>query len=108
MLAQWKIKSVTKAVSINRTVPATLLAIVMHLTGVLGILFWRRDLFLMLTPFNLLVMFFLLIWTLPEKNKTLYRFFILAFCLGVGTEMIGIKTGLLFGHYQYGKILGSE
>jgi len=106
MLAQWNIKSVTKTVSINRTLTATVLAIVMHLAGVLGILFWRRDWFLMLTPFNLLVMFFLLIWTLPEKNKTIYWFFILAFCLGVGTEMIGVKTGLFFGQYQYGKIMG--
>ena len=106
MLAQWNIKSVTKTVSINRTLTATVLAIVMHLAGALGILYWRRDWFLMLTPFNLLVMFFLLIWTLPEKNKTIYWFFILAFSLGVGSEMIGVKTGLFFGQYQYGKIMG--
>ena len=106
MLAQWNIKSVSKTVSVNRTITATVLAFVMHLSGALGMLFWRRDWFLMLTPFNLLVMFFLLIWTLPEKSKAIYRFFILAFCLGVGTEMIGVKTGLFFGQYQYGKVMG--
>ncbi len=106
MLAHWNIKTASKTGTINRTFTATVLAGVMHLAGAMGMLFWRRDWFLMLTPFNLLVMFFLLIWTLPEKNKKIYQFFILAFLVGITTEMIGVKTGILFGQYQYGNVLG--
>ena len=106
MLAHWNIKTASKTGTINRTHTATVLAVVMHLAGALGMLFWRRDWFLMLTPFNLLVMFFLLIWTLPEKNKKIYRLFVAAFSIGIIAEMIGVKTGILFGQYQYGNILG--
>ncbi len=106
MLAHWNIKLATKAGTINRTLTATVLALVMHLTGALGMLLWRRDWFLMLTPFNLLVMFFLLIWTLPEKKPSVYWFFSGAFLVGIGSEMIGVKTGFLFGQYHYGNILG--
>jgi bisanhydrobacterioruberin hydratase len=106
VLANWNIKTAKKTGTINRTLTATLLAAVMHLTGALGMLFWRRDWFLMLTPFNLLVMFFLLIWTLPEKDGKLYSLMISAFVIGTATEMIGVKTGFLFGHYEYGNVLG--
>ena len=51
-------------------------------------------------------MFFLLIWTLPEKNKNIYGLFTISFAIGIITEIIGVKTGLLFGRYEYGNILG--
>jgi putative membrane protein len=106
VLANWNIKTGQISGTVNRTMTATLLAMVMHLTGALGMIFWRRDWFLMLTPFNLLVMFLLLIWTLPEKNSKLYSLMISAFIIGTGTEMIGVKTGFLFGQYEYGNVLG--
>ena len=91
---------------LNRTRTATILAVIMHGAGALGILYGKRDWFLFLTPFNLLVMILLLGWTLPEKNKRLYIFFAFALLIGLSTEMIGVKTGLLFGHYRYGDTLG--
>jgi bisanhydrobacterioruberin hydratase len=106
MHADWFIKTIHKTGTINRTLTATVLAMVIHLAGALGMLFGRRDWFLMLTPFNLLFMFFLLIWTLPEKNNRLYGFFTLAFFIGLFTEMVGVKTGWLFGNYHYGEVLG--
>ncbi len=106
VIAGWNIKTASKTGTINRTFTATILAVVMHFTGAMGMLFWRRDWFLMLTPFNLLVMFFLLIWTLPEKNRKIYALFAGAFSIGVITEMIGVKTGFLFGQYEYGNVLG--
>jgi bisanhydrobacterioruberin hydratase len=106
VLANWINNTTVKTGSINTTFTATVLAIVMHLAGALGMLFGRRDWFLVLTPFNLLIMFFLMIWTLPEKSFRLYIFFILAFMIGISTEMIGVKTGLLFGNYHYGDTLG--
>jgi putative membrane protein len=106
VLANWNIKTASKTGTINKTLTATILALVRHLTGAMGMLFWRRDWFLMLTPLNLLVMFFLLIWTLPEKNQKLYGLFAAAFIIGIGTEMIGVKTGFLFGQYEYGNALG--
>lgn len=106
MLANWNIKSATKTSIVNRTMTATVLSLVMHFTGAVGLLYGPREWFLMITPFNLLLSFFLLLWTLPEKNRKLYILILAAFLIGISAEMIGIKTGTLFGQYVYGNNLG--
>ncbi|HLO82824.1 MAG TPA: carotenoid biosynthesis protein, partial [Chitinophagaceae bacterium] len=90
----------------NRTKFATILAIAMHLAGAIGIIFGLDKLFAILTPFNLLTMFGLLIWTLPVRTSKVLLFFGVAFITGLASEMIGVKTGALFGNYVYSDILG--
>lgn len=90
----------------NRTKAATILAIAMHLAGIAGIAFGMEELFGLLTPFNLAVMFLLLIYTAPERSPKLLAFFAVAFTVGFAAEMTGIHTGILFGNYSYGSALG--
>ena len=85
---------------------ATALAILFHFFGIIGILFWDREIFVRATPLNLLLMFILLIWVQKEKNGTFLFFVFIAFVIGFLAEMIGVNTGLLFGNYSYGKTLG--
>lgn len=92
--------------SSSKTSFATGLAAVMHAAGLFGTTLGWDGLFSRLTPFNLLTMLVLLIWTLPEKNKKVLVFFIAAFLAGMISETIGVHTGLLFGHYRYGDSLG--
>ena len=83
------------------------LALLFHITGVIGILFTPfKDWFIDSTPIVLLAMFILLINTHVKYVKDFSIFFIIAFIIGMSTEIIGVNTGLLFGHYQYGKVLG--
>lgn len=35
-------------------------------------------------------------------------FFIVVFTIGMFTEIVGVNTGLLFGDYQYGMVLGPK
>lgn len=51
-------------------------------------------------------MFALLLWTQKEKNKYFFLFLSVCVLTGIGVEMIGINTGMLFGNYSYGKVLG--
>lgn len=51
-------------------------------------------------------MAFLLIWNQPKPNKAFLLFLLAAFLTGMGSEMIGVNTGKLFGCYQYGQVLG--
>lgn len=90
----------------NKTRFATLLAIAMHLAGAVGIIFGLDELFAKLTPFNLLTMFGLLIWTLPARTSKVLVFFLVASITGLACEMIGVQTGALFGNYAYSDILG--
>lgn len=85
---------------------ATAIAILFHVIGLGGMLLSKAPFFLNSTPFNLLLMFALLLWTQPGKNIHFFGFVLACFVTGVGVEIIGVKTGLLFGNYRYGEVLG--
>jgi bisanhydrobacterioruberin hydratase len=85
---------------------ATAIAVLFHTIGIVGLLFFDKNFFLQSTPVNLLLMFVLLIWTQNEKNKYFFLFLSVCFLAGIGVEMIGINTGMLFGDYSYGDVLG--
>lgn len=85
------------------------IAILFHVSGAIGILFSPyKDWFISNTPLNLLLMFGLLIWNQKDKNVSFWLFSILAFLTGMGTEMIGVHTGRLFGNYVYGSSMGPK
>ena len=94
---------------ISKQHTATFLAILFHLSGLIGILFTPyKNWFIQNTPINLLLMAVLLIWTQPQKKPSFFLFFAIVFLIGMGAEMIGVNTGRLFGEYQYGDILGTK
>lgn len=88
---------------------ATFLALLFHLSGLLGIL-WTpySDWFVQHTPLNLLLMAALLVLCQEEKKIFFFLFILLCFLVGIGVEMIGVNTGRLFGFYHYGKLLGPQ
>lgn len=98
----------SKQVTYNKAVIATAVAIIFHLVGLIGILFFERSFFVSLTPFNLLLSVTLLIWSQPSKNAWFYAFLLIAFAVGFLAEFIGVNYQLLFGHYEYGKSLGVQ
>jgi bisanhydrobacterioruberin hydratase len=85
---------------------ATAIAVLFHTIGIVGLLYFDKNFFLKSTPVNLLLMFALLIWTQQEKNRYFFLFLAICFLAGIGVEMIGINTGMLFGDYSYGNVLG--
>jgi len=82
------------------------LIIILHAVGLLGLSSSYRYLFLMLSPVNLLLCFLILLINQQEKNKAFTLFCVIIFILGFSLELIGVKTGLLFGEYAYGNTLG--
>ncbi len=85
---------------------ATSIAVLFHAVGVIGILYFDEKFFIQTTGINLLLMFVLLVWTQNEKNLFFLIFFAAVFFVGIIVEMIGVKTGSLFGDYTYGNVLG--
>jgi putative membrane protein len=85
---------------------ATAIAVLFHLIGITGILFFNRNFFVQATPLNLLLMLALLVWTQKEKNLSFFVFMVLVLIVGTSAEMIGVNTGNLFGNYRYGNVLG--
>jgi len=88
---------------------ALFIAILVHVSGVIGILFSSyKDWFISCTPLNLLLMAGLLIFTQKQKNFFFYVFIFICFGTGMITEVTGVNSGYLFGHYVYGEILGKK
>ena len=86
---------------------ALFLALLFHVSGAIGILFTPyKQWFISNTPVNLLLMAALLMFTQKQKNIFFYAFVMLCFFTGLITEIIGVNTGTLFGHYTYGDVLG--
>ncbi len=85
---------------------ATAIAVLFHAIGIAGLLYSDNNFILRSTPVNLLLMFVLLLWTQREKNIYFFLFLTACFCVGIAAEMIGVNTGMLFGDYAYGNILG--
>ncbi len=48
----------------------------------------------------------LIFYTQPQKNNAFYIFFGICVLVGITVEIIGTGTGLLFGNYSYGTVLG--
>lgn len=97
-----------QSISQNKVQWATGIALLIHSVGLMGMIWIDTYWFARMTPLNLLMMFFLIIWVQSEKKKNFYIFLTLAFLVGMVSEIIGVKTGLLFGNYRYGAILGFQ
>lgn len=69
-------------------------------------MFFEASFFIRLTPINLLLMFLLLLYTQKQLNSWTILFIITCLATGIAVEVIGIKTGYLFGDYKYGNVLG--
>ncbi len=78
-----------------------------YLVGLTGIIVpATRSLFIRVTPFSLLMSIFLLYLFHDRYNIRFWLTSLLIFSIGFLVEAVGVKTGILFGAYQYGEILG--
>jgi len=80
--------------------------LIIHTVGIIGLTSSFKDLFLTLTPLNLLISVAFIYINQKEYNESLLVASILIYSLGFIVELIGVKTGLLFGEYSYGNTLG--
>ncbi len=88
---------------------ALFIALLFHIAGAIGILFTPyKNWFIQNTPVNLLIMAALIIITQKQKNFFFFVFLLVTFLVGFAVEYSGANTGMLFGHYTYGNVLGMK
>jgi uncharacterized membrane protein len=88
---------------------AKVLVIALHVVGIIGLSIPEyRDLFLRLTPLQLLSSLFLILAFHRGWSEVFPIFAAAAFWIGFGSELIGIHTGYLYGDYVYGPTLGPK
>lgn len=65
-----------------------------------------RPFFLSLTPITLILSAFCLIINEPERKEPFWFFALFSFAVGMIVEILGVATGVIFGEYSYGEVLG--
>jgi uncharacterized membrane protein len=82
---------------------------IFHLAGVLLLSFGRGQIYqiaLDFVPINLVLTSLLVLKFQKEFSGRFWQFLALAFFGGLVAEIIGVNTGLIFGNYRYGPVLG--
>lgn len=87
---------------------AVLFLLIMYLVGITGHLIpSTRGLMISLTPFTLLLTGGIVAYkTFSHNNKYFVYWGIITYIVTFILEVVGVKTGLIFGKYEYGDILG--
>jgi len=86
---------------------AGFIIILLHFVGMIGLSNdFSRTFFLSLVPFNLLLTFALCFLFISDRIN--FKPIVIIFLLGFFIEVFGVKTGLLFGEYNYGNFLGIQ
>lgn len=79
--------------------------ILVYISGSIGFIL-NPEFFSPFTPYTLLFTCFVFLLHQPKKNNSFFLSFIVIAILGYLIEVIGVKTGLIFGKYKYGDGLG--
>ena len=77
-----------------------------HISGLLGMVFYDLDFFAGYTSINLFLMSIILLANIKLNNKNQIFSLLLIFLIGMFSEFIGVNYGLIFGEYIYGNNLG--
>lgn len=81
---------------------------ILYTVGLVGILWPLSDTFILLTPINLLVSLGIVLLFHPRWSAATLGVLALSYLIGFGAEWFGVQTGLLFGEYAYGPVLGPQ
>lgn len=90
----------------NRFRLSVFLLVAVYTVGIVTILLGHAEALMVLTPFNLLFASVLLIINAEDIGKKYIIWFAIIALAGYLLEVIGVKTGLIFGEYTYGSMLG--
>lgn len=85
---------------------ALIVLLILHGVGLVGLLTPFRPWIVALTPVHLVISTLLVLWGIGYKSPGFKWWFMLVILIGYSVELAGIKTGVIFGNYQYGETLG--
>tara|TARA_B100001540_G_C15706634_1_gene596488 strand:+ start:528 stop:1160 length:633 start_codon:yes stop_codon:yes gene_type:complete len=89
----------------NHIIP--ILLFIFYTVGIIGISIPQFRLQVIgLTPLNLLLTAFLMLWGMNGLSMKVFYAILFSFLIGYTIEVFGVASGILFGEYNYGKPLG--
>lgn len=92
---------------VNKSSLLIAVLVIFYTVGIVGLLLPAyHDYFLSLSFFNLMLSFGIVLIARKSKISRFLLFMLVCIAYGFIAELIGTKTGLLFGNYSYGASLG--
>jgi len=85
---------------------AGIITVLVYAIGTSGLLFGDFNFFIRSTPFVLVLNFLLIVWTEKSLKVNFFIFLFASFIISMLAEIIGIRTGSVFGTYAYSNLLG--
>lgn len=77
-----------------------------YLAGVIGLSSSLRDAFLLVTPLNLLLSLAVILYNHENWTVKFILTSVIIALIGFFVEVLGVQTGIIFGDYEYGNVLG--
>lgn len=100
-------KPIQKLLKTNWSKLLLLILVIFYTVGTVGLLLpEKKEYFLSLSFFNLTLSFVILVLARKKNLFLFFIFLIICFIVGFSAELIGTRTGWLFGSYYYGNNLG--
>jgi putative membrane protein len=93
---------------VNKTLLSMLLLAVVYMVGIIAVVSGRGAEIMTLTWANLLFAAGVFLLNAEKIDRKYLLWFFVVFVAGYGVEVIGVKTGVIFGEYSYGEILGTK
>lgn len=90
----------------NRFRLSVFLLVAVYAVGITTVLLGHAEALMTLTPYNLLFASALLFFNAESIGRKYIIWFLVVALAGYLLEVIGVKTGLVFGEYTYGSMLG--
>ena len=100
--------SLTRDISLTKQHLSLIVLFAAYGTGILCIGYGLLPELLYATPFNLLLTFALIFWNSKIELKRICLFMLFIYLIGFVVELIGVNTGVIFGAYEYGYVLGPK
>ena len=92
--------------NINKINISVFIIWLVHIAGLIGLLYYDFSFFASLTPLNLTFMAILLAVNINKIQKKVIFSSFMIFLVGMVFEGLGVNLGLIFGSYEYGNNLG--
>jgi putative membrane protein len=91
-----------------RIIVSIKILLLFHFCGLIGLHTEYRNWFLSHTPLNLILATLLLLINHQKLNLKLLLVLVTLFAAGFALEVVGVKTGAVFGSYYYGNTFGTK
>jgi putative membrane protein len=93
----------------NKVLLLKAVIVIVYIVGLIGFLTPSlKPLFIQLIPVNLLFAIGILFYNHKAWTKDFWVVASFVFLLGMIVEIVGVQTGLIFGDYEYGSVLGLQ